>query len=86
MTIYDECYDKDANHGLKINDVVQTKCNSLFWGILIGTDYIIDYICNGLVSMKDPKGVLRLGNANNLICVGHVEKCIQFKDKTLCLI
>ena len=86
MAIHDEYYDKDVNHGLKINDVVQTKKESVFWGILIGQNYIIDYICNGLISMKDHKGILRLGNANNLTRIGHVKKCIQFEDKTLCLI
>lgn len=86
MVVYDEYYDKGVNYGLKINDVVQGKHESAFWGVLVGENYIIDYVCNGLISMKDLNGILHLSFANNLTCIGHVEKCIQFKDKSLCLI
>ena len=86
--IDDIYYQRDAhivNHGLKINDVVQIK-RKVFWGTITGKNYIIDRICNGLASIRDSDEILYLNGANNLTCVGHVEKCIQFKDKSLCLI
>ena len=83
--VYYQEWEYNVNHGLKIDDVVRIK-RTIFYGVSLEKDYIIDHVCNGLVSIKDSNGVLYLDATDNLICTGHVEKCIQFKDKSLCLI
>ena len=76
----------NVNHGLKINDVVHVKRDSWCWLTQMHTKYIIKKVCNGIASIKDINGTLYFSLVENLIRIGHIQKCIQFEDKSLCLI
>lgn len=87
--IYCEFFRPSASNGLKIGDVVRPKNSVWMRSISPEKTYIIEDLCNGLVSMKDvenPGGKLYLNYTDNLTYIGSVKECIEFKDKSLCLI
>lgn len=80
------CYGEGVNCGFGINDVVNVKWSVGVRLLEIEKNYIIEEICNGLMIVKDTDNTLYLVFACNLIYVGHIRECIEFKDKSLCLI
>ena len=75
-----------VNNGLKINDVTYVKRASWCWLTTVNTKYVIKRLCNGIAGIEDTTGKLHFSFTENLIRIGHIQKCVQFEDKSLCLI
>ena len=87
--MYCDLFKSAVNKGLKINDVVRLKKSTRAWCATTEKTYIIKHLCNGDVSLKDVENtdnLLYFNFTRNLIPVGHIKECIEFKDKSLCLI